>query len=126
MYHLQTAAFRVKSQFPCIEPSLKHLYVIKQYFVSELPIFSHPTTTFTEFLNPLPPGSRCRSGTEKKYFRSSFQFSTVTIQKISPPGNLKFNYSGVFQTFKLRLSMKKNFQCHLSLISLQILWAVMG
>jgi len=46
---------------------------------------------------------RCRLETEKKYFWGSFQF---TIQKISPPGNLKFNYLGIFQSLKLRISME--------------------
>jgi len=47
-------------------------------------------------------------GNRKKYFRGSFQFSIVTIQKISLPRNLKFDYLGIFQSLKLRISMGKN------------------
>jgi len=31
----------------------------------------------------------------------------VTIKEISLPGNLKFNYLGIFQRLKLRISMGK-------------------
>jgi len=58
--------------------------------------------------NPLPPSDAF--GNRKIYFRGSFQFSIVTIQKISPPRspeNLIFNYSGIFQSLKLRISMEK-------------------
>jgi len=44
-------------------------------------------------------------GNRKKYYRGSFQFSIVTVQKISTPGNLKFNYLGVFLCMKLRILM---------------------
>jgi len=47
-------------------------------------------------------------GNRKVYFRGSSQFSIVTIQKISPPWNLKFNYLGIFQSLKLRISKGKN------------------
>jgi len=46
-------------------------------------------------------------GNRKKYFRGSFHFGIVTIQKISPPRNLNFNYSGIFQSLKLRILMEK-------------------
>jgi len=46
-------------------------------------------------------------GNRKKYFRGTFQISIVTIERISPPGNLKFNYLGIFQSLKLRISMEK-------------------
>jgi len=46
-------------------------------------------------------------GAEKKYFRGSFQLSIVTIRKISPPGNLMFDYLGIFQSLELRISMEK-------------------
>jgi len=46
-------------------------------------------------------------GNRKKYLKGSFQFSIVTIQKIPPPVNL-FNYLGIVQSFKLRISIEKN------------------
>jgi len=46
----------------------------------------------------------------KKYFRVSFQISKVAIlKKYHPSGNLKYNNLGIFQTFKLRISMEKFF-----------------
>jgi len=43
-------------------------------------------------------------------FGGSFQFSIVTIQRISPPGNLEFDYLGIFQSLNLRISIfKKSF-----------------
>jgi len=72
----------------------------------------------------------------KKYFRGSFQFSIVTVQKYHPCGNLKFNYLGIFQTLKLRILMGRILSTSLKLnvtpntlgckISLQVLWAVKG
>jgi len=44
-------------------------------------------------------------GNRKK--RRSSQFSIVPIQKPSPPGNLKFNYLGISQSLKLRISSEK-------------------
>jgi len=46
-------------------------------------------------------------GNRKKYFRGSFQFSIVTIQKISPLKKYKFNYLGNFQSLKMRFLMEK-------------------
>ena len=57
-------------------------------------------------------------GNRKKYFKGSFQLKIVTIQKILPPGNLKFNYLGIFQSFKLRISMEK-----INSVSLQLNFA---
>ena len=56
-------------------------------------------------------------GNRKKYFRGSFQFSIVTIRKISPPlpGNLKFHYLGVFQSLKWRISVESPFHHSLKL-----------
>jgi len=48
-------------------------------------------------------------GNKKRNFRETFQFSIVAVKKISPPGNLKFNYLGIFQSLKLRISMEKAF-----------------
>jgi len=47
-------------------------------------------------------------GNQKKYFRGIFQFSVVTIQKLSTTGNLKSNYLGIFKSLKSRISMEKN------------------
>jgi len=58
---------------------------------------------FSTYYRPAMP-----SGNRQNYFRGSFQFSIATIQKISLPGNLKFNYLGIFQSLKLRISMEKN------------------
>jgi len=46
-------------------------------------------------------------GNRKIYFTGSFQFSIVTISKISPSGDLKFNYLGIFQSLKLLILMEK-------------------
>jgi len=46
-------------------------------------------------------------GSRNIYFRGSFQFSIV--KKYHPSGNLKFNYSGIFQSLKLHISMEKIF-----------------
>jgi len=46
-------------------------------------------------------------GNRKKYFTESFQFSIVTILKISPSGNLIFNYLVIFPSLKLRILMGK-------------------
>jgi len=58
------------------------------------------------FFNP-PPPSDVIWKQKKKYFRGSFQFSIVTIQKISLPGKLKFNYLRISESLKLRISMEK-------------------
>jgi len=46
-------------------------------------------------------------GNRKKYFRGSFQFSIVAIKK-KAPGNLIFDYLGIFESLKSRISMEKN------------------
>jgi len=74
----------------------------------------------THYRSAMPFGKR------KTYFRGSFQFTIITIQKISPPGNMKFNYLCIFQSLKLRISKEKILSISLKLISLQKLWAVMG
>jgi len=55
--------------------------------------------------NPLPPSDAVRK--YKNYFRGSFELSIVTVSKISPSGNLKFNNLGIFQSLKLRFSKEK-------------------
>jgi len=57
-------------------------------------------------LNPLPPSDAVR---KQKKNRGSFQFSFVTVQKMSPSGHLKFDYLGIFQILKLRMLMEKNY-----------------
>jgi len=54
------------------------------------------------------------STTKKKYFRGFFQFSIATIQKYHPSENMKFNYSGISQSLKLRILTEKSFQFFLS------------
>jgi len=45
---------------------------------------------------------------KKKILKDFFQFGIVTIlKKYHPSGNLKFNYLGIFQSFKLRTLMGK-------------------
>jgi len=47
-------------------------------------------------------------GNRKIYFRGSFQFSIVQIKKkYHHPGNMEFNYLGIFQSLKLRISIEK-------------------
>jgi len=54
-------------------------------------------------------------GHRKIHFRGSFQFSIVTILKISPSVNLKFINLGIFQSLKFRILMGgKSFQFLLS------------
>jgi len=75
----------------------------------------------TDYLPAMPFGNR------KKYFRGFF-FSSVLSQfkKYHSSENLKFNYLGISQSLKLRFLMGFFFNFLLSLISLQILRAVMG
>jgi len=55
-------------------------------------------------------------GNQQKYFRGSFQFSIVTIQKkYHLPGNLKFNNLSIFQNLKWRLLMEKDLPISLKL-----------
>jgi len=49
----------------------------------------------------------------------------LELEKCHPSGNLKFNYSGISQSFKLLISMEKILSISLRL-SLHRLWAVMG
>jgi len=47
-------------------------------------------------------------GNREIYFRGSFPYSIVTIQKkYNPSGRLKFNHLGIFQSLKLRILMAK-------------------
>jgi len=51
--------------------------------------------------------SRCRSQTEKKYFRGSFQLLSQ-FKTYQPSGNLKFNNLGFSKSLKLRILMGKS------------------
>jgi len=58
---------------------------------------------------------RCRSATEKNILENLFSSVLSEFKKYYPPGNLKFNYSGIFQSLKLRFfTEKKSFQFLLS------------
>jgi len=74
-------------------------------FLDEFHLRVHIHPSWGKKFNPLSPSDAVRK--QKKYFRGSFQFSFVTIKKISPPGNHTFNYLGIFQILKLRISIEK-------------------
>jgi len=67
-------------------------------------------------------------GNRKKNILEDLLSSVLSqFKKYHPSGTVKFNYLGISQSLKLHILMgKKSFQFLLSLISLQILWAVMG
>jgi len=54
-------------------------------------------------INPLPPSDAVQQ--QKNLFQRIFQFSIVTVLKISPYGYLKVNYLGISQSLKLRFVM---------------------
>jgi len=43
----------------------------------------------------------------KIYFRESFKFSIVTLQKYHPSGKLEFNNLGILKSFKFHILMGK-------------------
>jgi len=47
-------------------------------------------------------------GNRKNILEDLFGSILSQFQKYHPPGNLKFNYLGIFLSFKLRISMEKN------------------
>ena len=65
-------------------------------------------------------------GNRKKYFKGSSQFSIVTVWKISPSGNLKFNNFGIFQSLKLHFLMEQILPFYLNLFTPNTLGFVMG
>jgi len=65
-------------------------------------------------------------GNRKKYFRGPFHSVLSQYKKYHPSENLKFKYLGIFQSLKLPILIEKILSISLKLISLQILWAVMG
>jgi len=78
-------------------------------------------TNLTHYRPAMPFGNR------KIYFRGSFQFIMVTIQKISPlleTWNLII--SAFSETWNCVFLRKKSFHYLVSRISLQVRWAVMG
>jgi len=78
-------------------------------FVQGCDMLNVPLPNFTYYRPAMPFGNM------KIYFRGSFQFSLVTIQKYLPSGNLKFNNLGIFQGLKLRNVMGKIFRISLKL-----------
>jgi len=50
---------------------------------------------------------RCRSATAKSILEDLFSSVLSQYQKYQPPENPKFNYSGIFQSLKLRISKEK-------------------
>jgi len=56
-------------------------------------------------INPLPPSDAVR---KQKKIEDLFSLVLTQFQKYHPLENLKFNYLGVFQSLKLRISMEKN------------------
>jgi len=61
-------------------------------------------------LNPLPPSDAVRQE-KKNILEDVFSSQSVLSQlkKYHPSGNLKFNYLGISQSLKLRISMEKSF-----------------
>jgi len=56
-------------------------------------------------LNPLPPSDAVRK--QGKSFCRIFSVHFLSrLKKYHPPGNLKFNYLGIFQSLKLRILME--------------------
>jgi len=62
--------------------------------------------------------------TEKK--EDFFSLVLAQFKKYHPSGNLNFNYLGIFQSLKLRISMNKILSISLKQNFTPILWAVMG
>jgi len=65
------------------------------------------------FFNPLHYRPAMSFGNRNMYFRGSFQFTIVTVKKISP--HLKFNILGICQSLKLRILAEKNLPVSLNL-----------
>ena len=112
-----------KSYFLCLSladwsqrsPSLAPLYLYRALRVScNLPIRTACKVRRKVILCRLKPttAQRCRSETEKNILENLQTFSKEVqycqnSKDITPPGNLKFNYLDIFQSFKLRFSMEK-------------------
>jgi len=58
---------------------------------------------------------RCRSATEISILEDHFSSILSQFKKYHPSENLKFNYLGIFQSFKVRILMEK-----ILLISLKV------
>jgi len=50
---------------------------------------------------------QCRSETEKNILQDLFSSVLSQFKKYHPSGNIKFNYLGIFQSFKSRILMEK-------------------
>jgi len=59
-----------------------------------------------DFLNILPPSEAVWK--QKKKLEDLFSAVLSQLKKYHSPGNLKFNYLGIFQGLKLRISIEKN------------------
>jgi len=68
-----------------------------------------PQKEFLLLRTTLKPATalRCRSATEKNILEDLFSLVLSHFKKYHPPGNLKFNDLGIFQSFKLRIFMEK-------------------
>jgi len=53
---------------------------------------------------------RCRSGTGNLILEDLFSLVLSQFKKYHPSGILKFNYLGILQSLKLRISMGKSFE----------------
>jgi len=69
---------------------------------------SKPTSSIFSWIPYKPTtAQRCRSATEKFILEDLFSLVMSQFKKYRPPGNLKFNYLGIFQSLKLRILMGK-------------------
>jgi len=58
---------------------------------------------------PSDAAQRCRSETEKHILEDLFTSVLPQLKKYHPPGNLEFNYFGIFQSLKFRIPIEKSF-----------------
>jgi len=93
----------ISGLFPCVQDT-SHLKCIRSVSVrSNLPC-----------INPLPPSNAVQKQ-KKNILEDLFSLVSSKFKKYHPPGNLKFNFLGIFQSLRLRISMEKIF-----LISLRL------
>jgi len=87
----------------------KHLLLTKPFFACDIKRIYFRDGPFNDYIDPLPHSDAIRQQKKKIRFRGSFQLSIATLKKyITPTGNLKFIYLGVFQNLKLRILFGKN------------------
>jgi len=63
--------------------------------------------------NPLPPSDAVRQ--QKKKLEDLFSSVLSQLKKYHPSENLKFNYTGIFQSLKLRILKEKHLSNSLKL-----------